>query len=127
MRFVILLKQKGEGCDYMIGCGYRYKFFDAKDMDDALYMIRTMERENYEVEKVFGHRADEMEEALILPVDKMVDVLCTKSDREKKEEAERNRLQDETDRLNREADAKEREAKERAEYERLQKKFGGEN
>jgi hypothetical protein len=40
MRFVLLMKQRGEGCGYMIGCGYRYVFFDAEDMDDALYKAR---------------------------------------------------------------------------------------
>ena len=90
MRFVILLRQHGEGCDYTIGCGYRFEFFDAKDMDDALYKARTKDREdyNYPCERIWGHKVDEMDKALILPVDQMVDALRTKSNREKQEEAD---------------------------------------
>ena len=127
MKFVVLLKQHGEGCDYMIGCGYKYVFFDAKDMEDALYKVRTKDRESYETEQVWGHRLDEMDDAIILPAETTVDALRTESKREKEEEAERKRLQDEEDRLNREAATKERETKDRAEYERLRRKFEGEN
>ena len=127
MKFVVLLKQAGEGCDYTIGCGYRYEFFEAKDMDDALWKVRTKNREDYDDDslRIWGHEADEMKQAVILPAEAMVDALRTLSKREEKENRERERQEDERERLEKEAAATEREAEERANYERLKKKFDG--
>ena len=130
MKFVILMKilmkQKGEGCDYMIGCGYKYVFFEAKDMDDALFQVRTKDRDDYDGprEMIWGHTASEIAQAMILPVNETVDALCTKSKREQEEEAEQKRLEDEEERVAKQTAALEREAKERSEFERLKKKFG---
>ena len=127
MKFVILVKQEGEGCDYTIGCGYLYRFFDAKDMEDALYRVRTMEREDHNDNLVFGHRASDLKQAIIVRVDDMVDALHTKSQREIAEDEERAKAAKEEERQERDAAAKEQEAKDRAEYERLKRKFEGEN
>lgn len=35
MKFVAIYKQKGEGCDYTIGCGMRCDFFEAEDREKA--------------------------------------------------------------------------------------------
>ena len=39
MRFLVCKKQKGEGCDYTIGCGMVYEFVDALNEDDAVDKI----------------------------------------------------------------------------------------
>jgi hypothetical protein len=125
MKFVLLLKQEGEGCDYTIGCGYKYVFFDAKDMDDALWQVRTKDREysDEHEERIWGHHISEMREAKILPADLVVDAMTTMSKRERKEEEDRQRQEEEEAKEAIKAAVKEREAKERADYERLKKKF----
>jgi len=35
MKFVAVLKQKGGGCDYTIGCGITYKIFEAENIEAA--------------------------------------------------------------------------------------------
>ena len=38
MRFLVVKKQIGEGCDYSIGCGYRFDWIDADSLEDAIEM-----------------------------------------------------------------------------------------
>lgn len=35
-KYLVCKKQKGEGCDYTIGCGMRYDFIEADSVDDAI-------------------------------------------------------------------------------------------
>ena len=39
MEYLVCLKQRGEGCDYTIGCGYIFKYIDADSVDDAAERI----------------------------------------------------------------------------------------
>jgi hypothetical protein len=35
MKYVIIFEQRGEGCDYTIGCGIKFKIIEANDLEDA--------------------------------------------------------------------------------------------
>jgi len=35
VQFLAITTQKGEGCDYSIGCGWNYESIDANSMDEA--------------------------------------------------------------------------------------------
>ena len=39
MRFLVCKKQKGEGCDYTIGCGMVYEIIEAVDSEAAIEKI----------------------------------------------------------------------------------------
>lgn len=39
MRFLICEKQKEAGCDYSIGCGMKFGFVEASDMDEAINKV----------------------------------------------------------------------------------------
>ena len=47
MRYVIILEQRGEGCDYTIGCGINYKTIEAKDFEEAQAKAKAYVIENY--------------------------------------------------------------------------------
>ncbi len=36
MKFLVCERQESPGCDYTIGCGMRYGFIDAENIDDAI-------------------------------------------------------------------------------------------
>ena len=35
MKFLICLKQSGEGCDYTIGCGMNFEIIEASSLENA--------------------------------------------------------------------------------------------
>jgi len=39
MKFLILLEQNGEGCDYTIGCGINFEEIEAKDLKSACQRV----------------------------------------------------------------------------------------
>jgi hypothetical protein len=41
MKFLLVLAQKGEGCDYAIECGVAVRQIDALNMDDAFAKLRA--------------------------------------------------------------------------------------
>jgi len=129
MEFVVLLRQQGEGCDYTIGCGYKYIFIEAMDMDDALYQVRTKNRKDYEdgTKYIYSYRADELEEVTIIPITQKVDALHFMSEREKREAEEEKRRQEKGKEEDRKKEAEAREKQDREEYERLRNKFEGYN
>lgn len=131
MEFVVLLRQKGEGCDYTIGCGYKYIFIEAKDMDDALYQVRTKNREDYEDGTKYNlctwQGFGQLEEVTIIPVTQKVDALHFMSEREKREAEEEKRRQEKGKEEDRKKEAEAREKQDREEYERLRNKFEGSN
>lgn len=36
MKYLVCKKQVGEGCDYTIGCGYRFDWVEAASVEDAI-------------------------------------------------------------------------------------------
>ena len=67
MSFYLLMKQRGTGCDYMIGCGMKYVRLEADSMNEA----RLEAAEEHHT----SDNADYFEEALILQVGEVVDFL----------------------------------------------------
>jgi len=57
-KYVAILKQRAEGCDYTIGCGISTYVFDANDWNDAFQKVREAydwteyESDDYTVEDV---------------------------------------------------------------------------
>ena len=47
MKYFAYLKQKGEGCDYTIGCAQTLISFDANDDDDAKQKLSERIQEEY--------------------------------------------------------------------------------
>ena len=117
MKYVILEKQYGEGCDYTIGCGMRYSFEDFDgNIEEAL--------------KHFGHLAAypegedayfalddnyefNLSELWVIPfAGGQVDLDMLKAVHEAQEKEERRTAKESRERI------------ERSEYERLKEKFG---
>lgn len=103
----MLTMYQGGGCDYTIGCGYRFETFSClpeEAVDKAIQMVED-----------FGGE-DTIEEAYLYVIEAdatdILDELAGRNIQEQEEEAERQKL----------AKLKE----ERAEYERLKEKFEGE-
>lgn len=47
MKYYAYLKQKGEGCDYTIGCAQTIRTFEANDDDDAKLKLSDIILEDY--------------------------------------------------------------------------------
>lgn len=47
MKYYAYLKQKGEGCDYTIGCAQTIRTFEANDDDDAKLKLSDIIRRLY--------------------------------------------------------------------------------
>lgn len=102
-RYVLIFDQSGEGCDYTIHCGTATEeWVETEGLDPLVYV--KARREYYGHESVEKARLFEIAREIPVPL----------SEWEKAEERAR--------RASEEAEA---EAAERAEFERLQKKFGG--
>lgn len=50
MKYYAYLKQKGEGCDYTIGCGQLLTTLEAKSDDDAREKLASLVKEEYQGE-----------------------------------------------------------------------------
>jgi hypothetical protein len=71
MEYLVCLKQRGEGCDYTIGCGYIFKYLDAASIDEAVEQIVWPEG------RVHGSNLegeDALETILIIPSEYVVTV-----------------------------------------------------
>lgn len=47
MKFIAILRQEGEGCDYTIGCGINVIQFEAEDYIEAAKKLKLIVYENY--------------------------------------------------------------------------------
>jgi endonuclease III-like uncharacterized protein len=47
MKYIAILRQDGEGCDYTIGCGINTIEFEANDALEAGLKLKEIVRENY--------------------------------------------------------------------------------
>jgi hypothetical protein len=47
MRFIVIIKQWGEGCDYMIGCGTTAKTIEATDLQEAREKVKELFFKDY--------------------------------------------------------------------------------
>jgi len=108
MRYVIILKQRGEGCDYTIGCGINFKIIEARDFAEAQVKARAYFIENYSYGCEYDRNLCDLEAMTIaaaptsLPVDEWWSAIRIK-------EVERQKAA--------------KEAEELAELERLKKKY----
>jgi hypothetical protein len=108
MRYLILKKQKGEGCDYTIGCGMTYSFenFDGP-LDDAIqHFTQKIAYPNGFQERLAIDGDNALTEVWVVPADVAVSVdlavirtahkaMCEASERlaeDEKEKAELERL-----------------------------------
>jgi hypothetical protein len=105
-KFCLVMRQSGEGCDYTIGCGFRWEIVHADALEEALSFAKDTVLSH-------GWGPDCVSMAFLLPADGMVDLgplLDADKAAEAAEAASRDRISSE--------------ARERAEYERLKGKFG---
>ena len=105
--FMAYLTQRGEGCDYTIGCGRKMVNLKAKTREDAIK----------EVEALINGTNDEGGYSDDSELSKCVLIEGTQEDMPLKKWYKE--IEDEE----KQAQTKEKEDKERAEFERLQKKF----
>lgn len=103
-KFVVFIKQKGEGCDYTIGCARNLLTIKANDIEEAEGKLSDIIKEEYRGET-------ELSSCVIYEVanESKVDLKQIYSDIKKEKELSKQKRQEE---------------KERQEYERLVKKFG---
>lgn len=90
--YVVLFNQGDNGCDYTIGCGKRFTFFQAEDLEDArLKVFEKREDERHKEYNIhyFGGQAGserELKQAIIIEIGSKFEVvnmgeqtdLCTK-------------------------------------------------
>jgi len=127
-KFVVLFSQVGEGCDYSIDCGKTFAFFEAENMQEAIKMVLADDDSSefgIDDMSIAYYGDDRIEEALIIPVNGMVDAIkelnkakdLAKIAKAKRQEIERKEVA--------KLEAIEREKKDQEEYERLKKKYNG--
>ncbi len=106
-KFCLVMKQSGVGCDYTIGCGFRWEIINADSEGEAVSRAKDM---------VLSHgwsERDGVSMAFLLPADGMINLGLSLDADAAKEAAEA------ASRAREAAEAKERE-----DYERLKEKFG---
>lgn len=108
MKYLVCKKQKGEGCDYTIGCGMRFDFIEADSIQAAIERIVFPDGKD-EYSSLEGDNA--LEQILIIPAEHITVVNVSGIESEIK----RQRV--------REAE-KAQEEKELADLKRLQAKYG---
>jgi hypothetical protein len=111
IKYILLMKEAGEGCDYTIGCTYRHVFIEAEDDKDATEKAKQI-LHDYGTIKDSERLLEEFE------VFKLGDSLCDISDYENWVAYANRELEAEV--------VQEQEDHERAEYLRLHSKFKGE-
>jgi len=57
LKYIAIIEQCGEGCDYTVGCGWTYKKLSAQDLEGAKKEIETIIEEHpqgteWELEKI---------------------------------------------------------------------------
>tara|TARA_R110000851_G_scaffold47424_1_gene115034 strand:- start:17803 stop:18159 length:357 start_codon:yes stop_codon:yes gene_type:complete len=116
-KFIVVLKQSGEGCDYMIGCGQKTIEILAEDIEQAgqrfILMLNSSWDDDVDWTKDYGgyNGEQELDSAMIyeVGVTKDVDLRSAYDDIEAAKIKLKTLLED---------------TKEKAEYERLKNKFG---
>ena len=108
MKFLVCRKQWGTGCNYMIGCGMTFEYVEAKSIEDAIEKTLFPDGREY---TGYIDGDDRLSEMLVVPKDKVFTVDLD-SLRKQSEEARKNELYEQKER------------KERADFERLSKKYG---
>lgn len=108
MKYKAYLKQKGEGCDYTIGCARTVIDLKANSMEEATTKLEEILTESY---IDYYHKTSMIESAEIFEVNSVINFDIEAFDTKQKEIA-------------RQAAIAKKEAKERAEFERLRQKFG---
>jgi hypothetical protein len=106
MRFYLLMRQAGEGCDYTIGCGYRWDTIEAPTREAAIELALKAVLDR-------GWGGDRVESALLMPANQAIDLAPLLDDHMNRERAEAARVNHER-----------QQAAERAEFERLRKIYG---
>lgn len=106
MNYVLLMRQSGEGCDYTIGCGYKWLQFSAEHIEEATARAKQTVRDH-------GWRGDGVSEALLVPASELVNLgtLLDVEDTQAESDADQATLQ-------------QKELADRKAYEELKKKFG---
>jgi hypothetical protein len=129
MKFALWMRQEGGGCDYMIGCGQKI-VFDADDLQAAQDECVRIEDENEDTEEEwnpgilqehFNYNSGEckLSAAILFPLDG-ADVDIVKKFKQNIKAAD-----DKSKEAERIAAAKQKEEHDKAEFERLKKKFEG--
>lgn len=99
MKYLVCLKEKGEGCDYMIGCGMLYEEMESESIDTLLD----------EIDEYYGV---DFEDIRIIPTNQIIYTIDTKIRADEKQaQAEKIRIE-------------ELERQEREELKRLKEKYG---
>jgi hypothetical protein len=49
MRYILVMQQYGEGCDYTIGCGIKYRIMTARTFEEAQLAAKKYIQEGYPV------------------------------------------------------------------------------
>lgn len=70
MKFCLVTKQRGEGCDYTIGCGYRWEFFEVGPSESAVDVAVARVREQGWRDTSENH----VNQAFLVPADDLVDL-----------------------------------------------------
>lgn len=117
MKFALVLKQNGEGCDYTIGCGMTMMALQSTTLDEAL--CEAKEELVGTIQEPSGRLVETDCRNSPQPALKYATLVQVVEDLPLKEWYETVVLWDA------EKEQKKQEAKERAEFERLKNKFGG--
>ena len=113
-RYILLERNEGEGCDYTIGCNQRWSFFRAESKEKAIeHVIGAKPTNGDDYEDNLRPYLEREELLIVTDEGKVIDLLPIVHEYE----AEYKALEEEAQRLK-------REAAERADFERLSKKFG---
>lgn len=104
MKYKAYLKQRGDGCDYTIGCAQTVIDIEATNMDEAKQKltIKILEEYSYDESMLDSAELYECNEVFAMPIDEIY------AKKEQLEQQEQQRRQEEA---------------ERREYERLKHKF----
>ncbi len=65
--YILLMRQAGEGCDYTIGCGYKWQPFLAESTEGAIEKAKQIVRDH-------GWGDDRATEAVLVPASDLVDL-----------------------------------------------------
>ena len=127
MKFMLIQRQRGEGCGYMIGCGMKYEIIDLEgvtNLDAAVVAISDilaypdgMDEEDWEDVCFALEGQFDLAEAWIFPLEdgREIDLDGVRDMHEDWKKDMQRKMDEENDKKN--------EAHERAEYKRLKKKF----
>ena len=87
MKYIAHLVQKGEGCDYTIGCGLVVRELSADNMEDAREELKEIIKEEYSYDEAYLEKATLYEVNEVVDVD--VDAIYNEKAEDKKVEKEK--------------------------------------